>query len=139
MQVICFINTIKQSHLTSTSLIEALEKRRTGRRFLLSLWEFFYGADASSDDISLEDRKRVPVFLSNAQQQLIEIFQVGQVLTNPLTPMFKNNTGICPPEWPLSCLWCFRLISRIYRSPCCFRIRSTTRAYSRRLSAISLT
>lgn len=78
----CFLQTIKQAHLTATSLVEALEKRRTGRRFLLSAWEFFNGEDTSSDDISLEERRRVPVFLANAQQQLIEIFQVGQVLTN---------------------------------------------------------
>ncbi|XP_011506496.1 PREDICTED: sphingomyelin phosphodiesterase 4 [Ceratosolen solmsi marchali] len=78
-QVICFLSTIKQAHLTSTSLVEALEKRRTGRRFLISIWEFFNGDDTSSDDISLEERKRVPIFLANAQQQLIEIFQVGQV------------------------------------------------------------
>jgi sphingomyelin phosphodiesterase 4 len=85
LQVVCFLSTIKQAHLTSTSLVEALEKRRTGRRFLISLWEFFNGDDTSSDDISLEERKRVPIFLANAQQQLIEIFQVGQVLT-------PNNT-----------------------------------------------
>ncbi|KAJ8681355.1 hypothetical protein QAD02_017142 [Eretmocerus hayati] len=76
-QVISFLNTIKQAHLTSTSLIEALEKRRTGRRFFMSLWEFFNGDDTTSDDISLEDRKRVPLYLSNAQQQLIEIFEVN--------------------------------------------------------------
>ncbi|XP_031778842.1 sphingomyelin phosphodiesterase 4 isoform X1 [Nasonia vitripennis] len=78
-QIVSFLGTIKQAHLTATSLVEALEKRRTGRRFLMSLWEFFNGEDTSSDDISLDERKRVPVFLANAQQQLIDIFQVGQV------------------------------------------------------------
>ena len=42
----------------------------------MSVWEFFNGEDSSSDDISLEERKRVPVYLANAQQQLIDIFQV---------------------------------------------------------------
>lgn len=43
----------------------------------MSIWEFFNGDDNTSDDISLEDRKRVPIFLANAQQQMIEIFQVN--------------------------------------------------------------
>lgn len=93
LQIISFLSTIKQAHLTATSLVEALEKRRTGRRFLMSLWEFFNGEDTSSDDISLEERKRVPVFLANAQQQLIDIFQVGQVLT-PTTNVFKHEPSL---------------------------------------------
>lgn len=43
---------------------------------MLAIWEFFNGEDLSSDDISLEERRRVPVYLANAQQQLIEIFEV---------------------------------------------------------------
>lgn len=82
LQVISFLSTIKQAHLTATSLVEALEKRKTGRRFVMLLWEFFNGEDSSSDDISLEERKRVPVFLTNVQQQLVDVFQVGQVLTH---------------------------------------------------------
>ncbi|XP_058808686.1 sphingomyelin phosphodiesterase 4 [Phymastichus coffea] len=76
-QVISFFSTIKQAHLTATSLVEALEKRKTRRRFIMMLWEFFNGDDSSSDDISLEERKRVPVFLANVQQQLVDIFQIN--------------------------------------------------------------
>ncbi|XP_015522196.1 sphingomyelin phosphodiesterase 4 [Neodiprion lecontei] len=75
-QVLQFLSTIKQAHLTATSLVDALEKRRTSRRFILMVWEFFYGDDYSSDDISLEERRRVPGFLANAQQQLMDIFQI---------------------------------------------------------------
>ncbi|XP_032686801.1 sphingomyelin phosphodiesterase 4 isoform X2 [Odontomachus brunneus] len=75
-QIVWFLSTIKQAHLTATSLVEALENRRKGRRFLLSLWEFFYCDDYSSDDIGIEERRRVPVLLANAQQQLIDIFQI---------------------------------------------------------------
>lgn len=75
-QVVCLLSTIKQAHLTATSLIDALEKKRKSRPFLLALWEFFNGEDYSSDDISIEERRRVPVYLANAQQQLIEIFEV---------------------------------------------------------------
>lgn len=70
------LSTIKQAHLTATSLIEALEQKRKNRRILLAIWEFFHGEDYSSDDISIEERRRVPVYLANAQQQLIEIFEV---------------------------------------------------------------
>ncbi|XP_015603161.1 sphingomyelin phosphodiesterase 4 isoform X2 [Cephus cinctus] len=75
-QVMWFLRIIKQAHLTATSLVEALEKRRTARRFLMSLWEFINGEDYSGDEISLEERRRVPVYLANAQQQLIDIFQI---------------------------------------------------------------
>ncbi|XP_043523577.1 sphingomyelin phosphodiesterase 4 isoform X3 [Frieseomelitta varia] len=75
-QVVCLLSTIKQAHLTATSLIDALEKKRKKRPFLLALWEFFNGEDYSSDDISIEERRRVPVYLANAQQQLIEIFEI---------------------------------------------------------------
>ncbi|KAK9303627.1 hypothetical protein QLX08_004731 [Tetragonisca angustula] len=75
-QVVCLLSTIKQAHLTATSLIDALEKKRKNRPFLLTLWEFFNGEDYSSDDISIEERRRVPVYLANAQQQLIEIFEI---------------------------------------------------------------
>lgn len=70
------LGTIKQAHLTATSLIDALENKRKKRGFMLAIWEFFNGEDLSSDDISLEERRRVPVYLANAQQQLIEIFEV---------------------------------------------------------------
>ncbi|XP_066596827.1 sphingomyelin phosphodiesterase 4 isoform X2 [Prorops nasuta] len=75
-QVSCFLSSIKQAHLTATSLIEALETRRSGRRFLYLLWEFFNGEESSSDDVNMEDRRKVPVFLANAQQQLRNIFQL---------------------------------------------------------------
>ena len=76
-QVVCLLSTIKQAHLTATSLTEALEQKRKNRRVLLAIWEFFHGEDYSSDDISIEERRRVPVYLANAQQQLIEIFQIN--------------------------------------------------------------
>nr|XP_012146579.1 PREDICTED: sphingomyelin phosphodiesterase 4 isoform X3 [Megachile rotundata] len=76
-QVVCLLSTIKQSHLTATSLIDALEQKRKNRRFLLAIWELFNGEDYSSDDISIEERRRVPIYLANAQQQLIEIFEVA--------------------------------------------------------------
>lgn len=72
----CFLSIIKQAHLTATSLVEALENKRKGKRFFPSLWEFFSCEDYSSDDISIEERRRVPVLLATAQQQLIDIFQV---------------------------------------------------------------
>ncbi|XP_031849675.1 sphingomyelin phosphodiesterase 4 [Nomia melanderi] len=76
-QVVRLLNIIKQAHLTATSLIEALEKKRKNRRFLIAIWEFFNGEDYSSDDISIDERRRVPVYLANAQQQLIEIFEIN--------------------------------------------------------------
>ncbi|XP_072762294.1 sphingomyelin phosphodiesterase 4 isoform X3 [Anoplolepis gracilipes] len=76
LQVVWFLSTIKQAHLTATSLVEALENRRRGKRFLLSLWEFINCEDYSSDDISIEERRRVPLLLATAQQQLIDIFQI---------------------------------------------------------------
>ncbi|XP_020299400.1 sphingomyelin phosphodiesterase 4 [Pseudomyrmex gracilis] len=75
-QVVCFLSIIKQAHLTATSLVEALENKRKGKRFFPSLWEFFSCEDYSSDDISIEERRRVPVLLATAQQQLIDIFQI---------------------------------------------------------------
>ncbi|XP_025158099.1 sphingomyelin phosphodiesterase 4 isoform X2 [Harpegnathos saltator] len=75
-QIVWFLSTIKQAHLTATSLVEALENRRKGRRLLLSLWEFFYCDVDSSNDIGIEERRRVPVLLAIAQQQLIDIFQI---------------------------------------------------------------
>ncbi|XP_048509001.1 sphingomyelin phosphodiesterase 4 isoform X2 [Athalia rosae] len=75
-QIVWFLSTIKQSHLTATSLVDALEKRRIGRRLLVMIWEFFNGEDHTSDDIRLEERRRVPGFLANAQQQLMDIFQI---------------------------------------------------------------
>ncbi|KAH0950302.1 hypothetical protein HN011_012496 [Eciton burchellii] len=74
-QVVWFLSTIKQAHLTATSLVEALEKRRRGKNFLLSVWEFFSCEDYS-DDINIEERRRVPVLLATAQQQLIDIFEI---------------------------------------------------------------
>ncbi|XP_029171226.1 sphingomyelin phosphodiesterase 4 [Nylanderia fulva] len=76
LQVVWFLSTIKQAHLTATSLVEALENRRRGKRFLLSLWEFINCEDYSSDDISIEERRRVPLLLATSQQQLIDIFQI---------------------------------------------------------------
>ncbi|XP_046830955.1 sphingomyelin phosphodiesterase 4 isoform X4 [Vespa crabro] len=76
-QVTFFLSIIKQAHLTATSLIEALEKRKRSQQFLVALWEFFYGEENSSDDISIEERRRVPIFLANAQQQLIDMFQIS--------------------------------------------------------------
>ncbi|XP_076653758.1 sphingomyelin phosphodiesterase 4 [Halictus rubicundus] len=76
-QVVCLLNTIKQAHLTATSLIDALEKKRKNRKLLITIWEFFNGEDCSSDDISMDERRRVPVYLANAQQQLIEIFEIN--------------------------------------------------------------
>lgn len=73
----CLLSTIKQAHLTATSLIDALEKKRKNRRFFITIWEFFNGEDYSSDDISIEERRRVPIYLANAQQQLIDIFEVN--------------------------------------------------------------
>jgi len=82
-QVVWFLSTIKQAHLTATSLVEALEKRRRGKNFLLSVWEFFSCEDYS-DDINIEERRRVPVLLATAQQQLIDIFEVD---------LFDNNNN----------------------------------------------
>ena len=62
--------------MTATSLVEALEKRRTNRHFFTSIWEFFHGEDYSADDISLEERRRVPGYLAHAQQFLVDIFEV---------------------------------------------------------------
>lgn len=76
LQVVWFLSTIKQAHLTATSLVEALENRRRGKRFLLSLWEFINCEDYSTDDISIEERRRVPLLLATSQQQLIDIFQI---------------------------------------------------------------
>ncbi|KAI4503032.1 hypothetical protein M0802_002076 [Mischocyttarus mexicanus] len=76
-QITFFLGIIKQAHLTATSLIEALEKRKRSQQYLVAIWEFFYGEDNSSDDISIEERRRVPLFLANAQQQLIEIFEIS--------------------------------------------------------------
>lgn len=70
------MSTIKQAYLTAISIIEALEKRRRERKFFKSLWEFFNGDECTDDDIGLIERKRVPGLLSNAQQQLIDIFEV---------------------------------------------------------------
>lgn len=98
------LNIIKQAHLTATSLIEALEKKRKNRRLLLAIWEFFNGEDYSSDDISIDERRRVPVYLANAQQQLIEIFEVNVSLRNTRYPfassinMFKT---ICRSMWKI--------------------------------------
>lgn len=78
-QVTRLLSTIKQAYLTATSIVEALEKRRTERKFLRSCWEFFNGEELSSDDIGLVERKRVPGFLANAQQQLIDVFQLEDV------------------------------------------------------------
>ncbi|XP_014479776.1 PREDICTED: sphingomyelin phosphodiesterase 4 [Dinoponera quadriceps] len=75
-QIVWFLSTIKQAHLTATSLIEALENRRKGRPLFFSMLEFFSCDDYSLDDIGIEERRRVPVFLVNAQQQLIDIFQI---------------------------------------------------------------
>ncbi|XP_015116625.1 sphingomyelin phosphodiesterase 4 [Diachasma alloeum] len=75
-QIIWFLSIIKQAHLTATSIVEALEKRNTEKKFLRSLWEFFSGEEHSTDDIGLAERKRVPGFLAIAQQQIIEIFQI---------------------------------------------------------------
>ncbi|XP_043281782.1 sphingomyelin phosphodiesterase 4 isoform X2 [Venturia canescens] len=75
-QIVWFLSTIKQAHLTAVSIVEALEKRRTERRFLLSLWEFLNGEDNLSDEIGLPERSRVPEYLANAQQQLIDIFRI---------------------------------------------------------------
>ncbi|XP_014609205.1 PREDICTED: sphingomyelin phosphodiesterase 4 isoform X2 [Polistes canadensis] len=76
-QISFFLSIIKQAHVTATSLIEALEKRKQSQQFLVGIWEFFFGEDNSSDDISIEERRRVPLFLANAQQQLIEIFEIS--------------------------------------------------------------
>ncbi|XP_043253713.1 sphingomyelin phosphodiesterase 4 isoform X1 [Colletes gigas] len=76
-QVVCLLSTIKQGHLTATSLIDALENKRKNRRYLIAIWEFFNGEDYFSDDISIEERRRVPLYLANAQQQLIEIFGIS--------------------------------------------------------------
>ncbi|XP_076627571.1 sphingomyelin phosphodiesterase 4 isoform X2 [Colletes latitarsis] len=75
-QVVCLLSTIKQAHLTATSLIDALENKRKNRRYLIAIWEFFNDEDYFSDDISIEERRRVPLYLANAQQQLIEIFEI---------------------------------------------------------------
>lgn len=75
------MSVIKQAHLTATSLVESLEDRRRRKRFLRSLWEFFSCEDYSVDDISIEERQRVPLLLANAQQQLIDIFQVTRLFT----------------------------------------------------------
>lgn len=75
-QVVSLLLTIKKAHVTAISLIDALEKRRKNRGFLLAVWEFFNGEDHSTDDISIEERRRVPVYLANAHQQLIEILQI---------------------------------------------------------------
>lgn len=93
-QIVWFLSTIKQAHLTATSLVEALENRRKGRRFLLSLWEFFYRDDYSADDIGIEERRRVPVLLANAQQQLIDIFQVSFVSRSFGTSSLSLDTDI---------------------------------------------
>jgi len=86
------LSTIKQAHLTATSLVEALEKRRRGKNFLLSLWEFFSCEDYSSDDINIEERRRVPVLLVTAQQQLIDIFEVDLSDNNNELSMNRHIT-----------------------------------------------
>ncbi|XP_044015762.1 sphingomyelin phosphodiesterase 4-like [Aphidius gifuensis] len=75
-KIIWFLSTIKQAHLTATSIVEALEKRRLEKKIFLTIWEFFNGEESSTDDIGLTDRKKVPGFLLNSQQQIIEIFQI---------------------------------------------------------------
>ncbi|XP_033230954.1 sphingomyelin phosphodiesterase 4 isoform X2 [Belonocnema kinseyi] len=77
-QVLSFLYTVRQAQLTAISLLEALEKRRSGRKLLLSIWRFFNGEDYSSDDVSLEERRRVPAFLSFAQERLIYIFRMEE-------------------------------------------------------------
>ncbi|XP_053595621.1 sphingomyelin phosphodiesterase 4 isoform X2 [Microplitis demolitor] len=78
-QIIKLLITIKQAYLTSVSIVEALEKRRTERKFFKSLWEFFNGDECTDDDIGLIERKRVPGLLANAQQQLVDIFELGDI------------------------------------------------------------
>ncbi|KAH0560300.1 hypothetical protein KQX54_003305 [Cotesia glomerata] len=78
-QITKLLSTIKQAYLTAISIIEALEKRRRERKFFKSLWEFFNGDECTDDDIGLIERKRVPGLLSNAQQQLIDIFELGDI------------------------------------------------------------
>uniref|UniRef100_A0A0C9R7R2 Smpd4_1 protein n=1 Tax=Fopius arisanus TaxID=64838 RepID=A0A0C9R7R2_9HYME len=75
-QIVWFLSIIKQAHLTATSIVEALEKRNTEKKFIRTIWEFFNGEEHSNDDIGLAERKRVPGFLATSQQQIIEIFQI---------------------------------------------------------------
>lgn len=90
------LRIIKQAHLTATGLIDALEKKRKNRRFLLTMWEFFYGEEYTTDDISIDERRRVPIYLANAQQQLIDIFEVRRrdkyiFALNKSLDWFKHN------------------------------------------------
>ncbi|XP_034951732.1 sphingomyelin phosphodiesterase 4 [Chelonus insularis] len=78
-QIVRMLSIIKQAYLTATSIVEALEKRRTEKKFFHSIWEFFNGEEYSEDDIGLIERKKTPGFLANAQQQLIDIFQLEDV------------------------------------------------------------
>lgn len=75
-KIIWFLSIIKQAHLTATSIVEALEKRRLEKKFVLTIWEFFNGEKSANDDIGITDRKKVPGYLANSQQQIIEIFQI---------------------------------------------------------------
>lgn len=67
---------MRQAQLTAISLLEALEKQKSGRKLLISIWNFFNSENTSSDDICLEERRKVPAYLAFAQERLIYIFRV---------------------------------------------------------------
>ncbi|XP_051170691.1 sphingomyelin phosphodiesterase 4 [Leptopilina boulardi] len=77
-QVLDFLYTVRQAQLTAISLLEALEKQKSGRKLLISIWNFFNSENTSSDDICLEERRKVPAYLAFAQERLIYIFRLEE-------------------------------------------------------------
>lgn len=77
-QVLDFLYTVRQAQLTAVSLLEALEKQKRGRKLLISIWNFFNSENSASDDICLEERRKVPAYLAFAQERLIYIFRLEE-------------------------------------------------------------
>ncbi|XP_043462172.1 sphingomyelin phosphodiesterase 4 [Leptopilina heterotoma] len=77
-QVLDFLYAVRQAQLTAIGLLEALEKQKSGRKLLISMWNFFNSDNHSSDDVSLEERRKVPAYLAFAQERLIYIFRLEE-------------------------------------------------------------
>lgn len=77
-QVLDFLYAVRQAQLTAIGLLEALEKQKSGRKLLISMWNFFNCENNSTDDVSLEERRKVPAYLAFAQERLIYIFRLEE-------------------------------------------------------------
>lgn len=77
-QVLDFLYAVRQAQLTAIGLLEALEKQKSGRKLIISMWNFFNCENNSTDDVSLEERRKVPAYLAFAQERLIYIFRLEE-------------------------------------------------------------